>query len=914
MALLGGLAFFLLSSPERPREHAAREHATREPSAGPARAPDTDEAAPREAVGETPTRVPLEEALDPAAGREDSPGLEISGRVEGPGGRPLAGAQVEVVPRREALQLRRFLAGSAARSTSEDLDGARAAVSAADGTFSIEGLAPGPHRITAAAPGHAACTHRAVEAGTTGLLLRLERGLTLAGRVVLEDESPVAGARLRLLPRATRSAAPLGSTEVWTSPEAMEDIADGSGAFVFHDLGPDEHVLALEGDTIEPRILVGLRPGEWEGRVLEVRAAPGRALAGTVLGPDGEPIGGVRLAIEGDQALDPRELEAETDSEGRFRSGGLLAMRYDIAVRATGGHAQAFLPDVEAGRSDLVIELAPGGSISGRVVDAATGEGVPGATVEARVDLDPRTGPIFPPDGESRGEWPRAAADAEGRFHLEGLPAGRVDLEAAASGIEPGSAFARLKLRPGENLEDIELAIGPEGLLEGAVTSVDGAPVAGARVGLFKPRFDGQSSVESLLDEPAATAADGSFRLSLARATAGVTYFLTVAHEDHVPREDVSVLVSDPRESVRGLEVALTPGATVRGTVLDGAIPLADIPVRAALRHGGTAMPSHEQVLTDPEGRFVLRGLVPGGYVLEIDARGFAPYCGAPFEAASGDEVVQDAVLEREHAIGGRTLDGDGAPLSGVVVSTRWEDGEERSTVSGPEGSYRLGSLAAGTYDLIAERPGYTSRSLRGVAAGTEGADFTLALMAVIEGSVLTVEDGTSVTDFHARLLPDSPELQVIDRLPEGRFRTPDGAFRLTGVTPGRYRLLVEAEGRLPHESGVHLEPGATLDLQVTLHAGASLRGKVLDASGQPVPDAEVIARELVSKDRRQTRTARRSRSAADGSFRFTGLFDGLYQVEARHADHAPGLSIPAVAAAALEVPEPDLEIILAPR
>ena len=127
---------------------------------------------------------------DLALGLKVSVRGRIEGRIVAPNGSPLAGAFVMAQPKVDPKV-------AAFRS---DL-GAHARFTVADraGRFVFDGLAPGPSSVEACAPGIVpAALETVASAEPKHVVLRLERGHTIAGRVVDQGGNPVAGRRVHL--------------------------------------------------------------------------------------------------------------------------------------------------------------------------------------------------------------------------------------------------------------------------------------------------------------------------------------------------------------------------------------------------------------------------------------------------------------------------------------------------------------------------------------------------------------------------------------------------------------------------------------------------------------------------------------------------------------------------------------------
>jgi protocatechuate 3,4-dioxygenase beta subunit len=157
------------------------------------------------------------------------------------------------------------------------------------------------------------------------------------------------------------------------------------------------------------------------------------------------------------------------------------------------------------------------------------------------------------------------------------------------------------------------------------------------------------------------------------------------------------------------------------------------------------------------------------------------------------------------------------------------------------------------------------------------------------------------------------PEGQtMLDRNPEGNWRevsASDGAFRVTGLPPGRITVQVRADGWVDAASkDVDLTAGQSSDvLEFTLRIGLAASGTVVDAAtGKPVGDAQVTAYQQKPDNKRRgpfdfqfdredfdfmalasTQNQHSTVTDSHGSFRLEALEPGKYRFTARHPDLA---------------------------
>lgn len=116
-----------------------------------------------------------------------------------------------------------------------------------------------------------------------------------------------------------------------------------------------------------------------------------------------------------------------------------------------------------------------------------------------------------------------------------------------------------------------------------------------------------------------------------------------------------------------------------------------------------------------------------------------------------------------------------------------------------------------------------------------------------------------------------------------------DGAFRIEGIIPGRYRLFAERTGLLEKQKHgaettgrlLTLTAGQELkELQIRLQAAAVLRGRVTDEDGDPMANAQVmVLRQTFSTGHSRWEQAGSERTNDLGEYRVASLPAGNYYI-----------------------------------
>ncbi len=739
------------------------------------------------------------------------PAAPLYGFVTDSADQPVAGADISARPQGTEPIATMF----AIRSQS--------ATSAADGSFRVAGIVfNNPYRLTIRAEGFAsyAVDLPPYEPGTTAdpIRIRLTEGLQTRGRVVDTDGSSVPGAEVSL--RWPEQKQPRFASRRET--DATEPVVtNDQGAFVIAGVKTGEYGLRVShADYVSPGAFpIEVPEGPGEVDLGEFTLVPGAEILGVVVDPDQEPVEGALVRFDEDDT----ERTATTDAAGGFTLTGLPHEQVDLTVEAEGYPLFAFRGARPATGEPILIQLARGASLSGRVLTAAGS-----AAVGARVHLEPeiRTrmrGRIF------SSEDTRSRTDGDGRFVFEHLFPGTWTVEASA-----GAEAARtdpLELISGSE-RTIELHLHAQEQLTVIVTASSGRPVANARVRL-EPKDATRSSEFNTTD--------GSGRAQF-EVRAGPAS-LTVEHHEH-PDESREIVVEP---GITELAVQLQPGGEIKGTVRSASgAPISatveahaeestnfDVSIRTYVHPPNTTV-------ADGNGSFRLTGLETGRYLLVARAAGYAESgTEEPIEVEDRSVAGVQIVLESGVSLRGVVTGLRPADLAQVTI-TATRQAQWQSVTPDPEGNFTIENLAPGTWQVVARRgDSYAGRSVeRPVTIAGAGAEEFVELPfdrgLRLTGQVLAA--GAPLVGGQVlahRQGHEDPRYAEIDQ---------QGHFEMEGLQAGAYRIGVSRPyGGVEYRS---IEVLADVeDLRIDLQPEAILSGVVLDATtGLPLRDVSLEA------------------------------------------------------------------------
>lgn len=421
-------------------------------------------------------------------------GHEVRGQVVDESGRPLAEAGLEL-----AAEGRPGSPFYRARSR-------------ADGSFRIAPVARGEYQLAAELPGWVSERRRTLhvdDEDVEDVRVVLERAALVTGMVFGLDFDDLA--RVRVGAEDGRGA-------------SIRGRLDYTGAYEIRDLPPGDWVVraVLGGGRRQVQERLEVPPGGAELR-RDLRFEERFVLTGTVL-LGGEPLPGALVSLTGRELAVEREVAS--DYQGRFEIEDLEPATYNLGV-AHGRELVVANRDVKLdGNRDVVIDLVPA-RVSGRVVDAASGDPVAGALV-ALVRLSET--------GEETNAL-SAASGEDGAFDFPRAPPGRYRVSVQRDGY--AAATWQLDLADGAARRDLELEVRPTAGAEIWLRLASGGVPRSADVTVL------DAGGGALLRESRPVEADG--RLTLPKVPPGV-FQLVIRSPGSAPRR---VTLEVPGDALR---------------------------------------------------------------------------------------------------------------------------------------------------------------------------------------------------------------------------------------------------------------------------------------------------------------------------------------------------------------------------
>ncbi len=635
----------------------------------------------------------------------------------------------------------------------------------ASGRFLFNGLWDGEFKMYVTAEGMRRVQQTVMigAANPEPVVIRLEPGLELRGRVETADGEPAAGVEV--------TARPASQSRGSGMTDSSRTQSDADGRFHFDALGPGtQRVWARseDGQSAQATAEAG-QPDE-----VVLRFARGGLIRGTVFGPDGSPLASARVSAYSSDAF--QSMSDETGADGRFGLTGVGPGSWTVWASAEGlarTSEDAEVPEGETVTVDLRLER--GATVIGEILGLSASEL---ESCMVRVEGGGRVGPT-----------------ADGAFRIAGVQSGERQVVAIEMTTRRSRSVSVVVPESGESepvVVDFAAGLTVYGRVLRGSTGVPGLTVSvhgvvAAASGETVSGPDGSWRVEGL--EP------GEYQIA-AQSRSG-----EVIAGDHV------LLETDTE-----LDLFVSSGS-ISGRVLEADT---ERPVEGAVvTVTGSSIPPVQRVATsDAAGAFEVSNLGDGDYTVGAEARGRMP-------ALENVTVLDGAVHDVTLLLEGDTTtvfivrEANGSPAAGIWIKSLG------GGVLGPsitsmctDGRCEVNDLPRGRWTLMVRGEG-----LALVVADVPHAEIPIQLRVAGELKI-TVPDDESGAAWQVRLSEAATGIVVpvhqwynpgrgewvpvrasgFDlRLPEGAWRieayAPDGTMSTRdAIVPGGGSATVELE------------------------------------------------------------------------------------------------------------------------
>jgi len=706
----------------------------------------------------------------------------------------------------------------------------RTATTEADGGFAFDGLIGRPYTLIArSASGTAGPITTRLTAKSDPVVLRLRPAGRLSVAVVGTTGKPIEGATVELRGLDTRRAT----------------VRDKRA--VFSPVVPGGYQIAAWADGMAHAFQwIQIRAGDADAKLTLASGAP---LRGRVVDDRGAGIAGARVRYSGasdwSQQASDRLDGAVTAADGSFQFDALPAGSFRFLAshpeRAPGSSPLVTL-DGKAARDGVVIELAVGAIVRGRVVDR---QHQPVASAHVRI------GAAAGGRAAQLDALRQAYSDAQGSFEIKGLPKKPL---AAVALHETGSSQIVAVDASGGDVAQLTLTIDVTGTIAGRVVDPQGQPVEGAQVSAGPAFGAGRAG-----NDPAQGPAQVRLRGLPEDTTDGAGHFQLTGLAPGQYRISAAPARAGPRGRGRGgsrdgvtaatgdsnVELVLEPDGGVKGTVAfsDGSAPeLFSVGVQ-----------QNQQSFAGGDGKFMLDGLAPGSYQLVVRGPSFQTQAAQvtiePAKTAdagtitvvkgrtiAGIVVADGQPVPDATVYAGRTVFGNGttsgAQLGPVGQLGAGLAGATRTTTTDAGGAFSLSGFIDGDLTLVAEHDAIgRSRALRlpTVMPGQTELTITLEKFGALTG---TLRQGGKPADGVLVTCQATSTPGAVYTVAAGG----DGAYRFDRLAPDTYKVSATLgnprAGMHFYSNQIAVPAGQQVTLDLSVDAGTVTLDVAITAAG----------------------------------------------------------------------------------
>ncbi|MDB4962955.1 MAG: hypothetical protein JWP01_2954 [Myxococcales bacterium] len=472
-----------------------------------------------------------------------------------------------------------------------------------------------------------------------------------------------------------------------------------------------------------------------------------------------------------------------------------------------------------------------------------------------------------------------ATTDATGAYLLRNLLAAAYSVDAGAKTFRPETFHpggdrrkTRFDLAAGEARTDVDFAL-RRGAVEvtGTVSDISGGPVAHAHV-RASGGFWGEGATSPVVESDER----GAFSIWMPPGNVQ----LAATADGYAPATGAG-------RAPGAITLLMTPESSLSGTVVDARSGKPIEGARVTVESATWDWNSTQGERTDAQGTFRVQRLTPGRFIaIAQTATSYGRTEGSTL-VGLGQHVdgVIVKVFPASRIVGKVMIPGDKVTVcTEAKVSFRDEEKDRGASArTEPDGTIVAEGVLPGTYKPEVRCEGYQAKDSYPpiVIADKDATDQTWEVEpgATIRGRVLT-RSGTPIEDAFISAGTTGGDARAKDDFSGDRSQR-DGGYELRGLRVATYRLSVMTDqGVAPEdEYKVELAAGATVERDLILEDGGTIKGTVVDAEGKPVADVSIDASPYANHSRMWFGVD--NKSDRTGSFTIDGLRPGDYQVTA---------------------------------
>lgn len=689
--------------------------------------------------------------------------------------------------------------------------------------------------------------------------LIVTEGGVVTGTVKDADGKPIANARVAHQPM--QDIPMLGDLTEQLGPEFLSQVTRGGaetdeqGRFRLTGLADEGEFLVVGGhEDYAAGVAREVRMGDEQ---VEITLQPLSSVTGTVVcKATGEPITGFTASVLRTAFLVmkmPIAREPVESEDGAFRLAGISADSYTLQIEADGFGTATRSIKLQQGKALQLdpIELQRAASIRGVVRDQ-DGNPIRNALVRKRQGAMADNPMMAMLTGSST----RTYSDAEGRFLLDPMSAGRLQLLASCTGFASGRSD-RLRVAPGQQLADVVIELGHGGSIRGKLAcgaeqrpedfmvlvqhqvtqntvTIDLEPDGSFLVENLDPGgYQAQAMPTDLINNMGGMDVKPGEGVDLGKMIRQMTDSV-VSERCKVRSGEETAVELDVQDLTVGAQwiVQVEIGGKRQTSGMVEAVSLETNTLRMAMMMDGVATFGRMQ---------------PGEHRLQVRSGLTMTPVGEPqvLSYPQGAEEHTSLLSLPGGELRGRVIDAESsAPLASAIVRLHHDGHGERDDplgmcLSGADGEFVFTGLTDGVYSLVAAEPfGKEGRSKASrqsgirVASGTTTQPVELRSQPAAGASVL-------VTTIDGRTIPGATVL-CVDA--EGRPLSglgltatgSDGKAWFGGMADGPARIVGRAPGLAPGASTLQtLDSEIATRFTLELAGGAPTRLSVIDANGK---------------------------------------------------------------------------------